>query len=240
MCIAVCILHFGRAEVTRKLHAQFLEADPAYARDVFVLDNASPEPYPEAWERLPENIYWGGALAHALDAFAGAGYTHLWFCNNDAVFVSDPPYIGRALPRIQWLEKRGAVGLYSPSATSNPYHKQMAHIPGGECRQALYIDGIAPVISLACVEAIGGVDLGDNRYGYGVDVWLSWRASRAGWGVWVDHGLVLRHKYHTAAKDADGFLPLAARAEDAYLAERIGPDWRNMLAAMQTAQGTMQ
>lgn len=234
MRLAVCILHYGDENLTRGLHTQFLEADPDFASDVFVLDNAAPKPYPGAWKRLEANLFWGGALAWALDAFGEAGYTHLWFCNNDALFASPPPYVSRALLRIKRLEKQGRVGLYSPAVTVNPYHKQMAVQTASACRKAAYLDGIAPVINLACAKEVGGADLGDNPYGYGVDIWLSLRAAKSGWSVWVDDLLVLRHKYHCVAKEVDGFLAVAAEAENIYLTKRLGANWREALIGMQT------
>lgn len=233
MRLSVCILHYGNAEMTGKIHMQFVAGDPGHGKDVHVLDNASPSPYPGAFERLPENLFWGGALEYAVKRFADMGYTHLWFCNNDAFFLSDPPYCSRARERLRWLEKRGRVGLYSPAASVNPYHKQMVRAPGAECARVRYIDGIAPIISLECVTAIGGLDIGENRFGYGVDVWLSYRAAQAGWNVWVDHTVVLRHKYHETAKDTPGFLSEAASAENAYLGARLGNDWRGTLKTLQ-------
>lgn len=240
MRLAVCILHYGKSALTAKLHTQFLEADPTRNTDIFVLDNAALEPYEGAWKRLDENLYWGGAFEWAAEAFSSAGYTHLWFCNNDITFVSPPPYFRRAEARIRWLEKQGRVGIYSPGATSNPYHSQMVARPGEECVKAMYVDGIAPVVSLECFNALGGLDLDGNIYGYGVDVWLSYRAMKAGWGVWVDHTLVLRHKYHATAKDMPGFLSKAGALEDRYMVERFGPEWRETLAAMQTMQERIQ
>ena len=239
MKLAVCILHYGQADLTARLHGQFLRAGDKGRDHVFVLDNASPEPYADAWHRLPENLYWGGALAWALDSFRNQGYSHLWFCNNDMVFVSDPPYYERGESRIRVLGKRGRVGVYSPAATSNPYHGQMVARTAGQCRKTAYVDGIAPVISLECVDDIGGLDLGGNVYGYGVDVWFSLRAFRKNWGVWVDDSLVLRHKYHVAARDVTGFLAVAAKAENEYLTERLGPGWRDALTTMQHS-GTEQ
>jgi GT2 family glycosyltransferase len=233
MRLGVCILHYGNAEMTKNIHRQFLAGDSGRDRDILVLDNASPEPYPDAFERLPENIFWGGALEYAVGKFADMGYTHVWFCNNDVSFLSDPPYYSRAAQRLQWLEKRGRAGLYSPAVSSNPYHAQMVRIAGAECTRVHYIDGIAPIISLECVGAVGGLDTDGNRFGYGVDVWLSLRASRAGWNVWVDHAVLLRHKYHETAGRAPGFLDKAARAENAYLAERLGADWRRAVETLQ-------
>ncbi|CAK7032861.1 MAG: hypothetical protein DELT_00433 [Desulfovibrio sp.] len=240
MRLAVCILHYGKNALTANLHGQFLKADPASCGDIFVLDNASPEPYEAAWKRLDENMYWGGAFEWAVNAFEAEGYTHVWFCNNDITFVSSAPYYQRALTRIAWLEKNGRVGVYSPSATSNPYHPQMITRPGEQCAKTMYVDGIAPVVSLACVRAMGGLDLGENPYGYGVDIWLSYRAAREGWGVWVDHTLVLRHKYHATAKEQPGFLAIAADAENRYMSERFGPKWREIVTAMQTMQERIQ
>ena len=233
MRLAVCILHYGSAEMTQVLHRQFVEGDPGNSRDIYVLDNAAPEPYQDAFERLPENIFWGGALEYAVNTFADRGYTHLWFCNNDVFFLSDPPYYSRALGRMRWLETKGRVGLYSPAASANPYHRQMVQDPHAHCTRVRYIDGIAPVITLACVKDLGGFDMAENRFGYGVDVWFSHRAAAAGWNVWVDHSLVLRHKYHATAKNTPGFMDKAALAENTYLAERLGPGWRARLEAMQ-------
>ncbi|SBV93478.1 conserved hypothetical protein [uncultured delta proteobacterium] len=239
MRLAVCILHYGNAEMTGKIHRQFAAGDPGHGDDIYVLDNNSPSPYPGAFLRLPENLFWGGALEYAVTAFAAMGYTHLWFCNNDVFFLSDPPYLSRAAQRLRWLEKKGRVGLYSPAATANPYHRQMVRVPGAECTRVRYIDGIAPIISLECVNDVGGLDLGENRFGYGVDVWLSHRAAQAGWNVWVDHTIVLRHKYHETAKDAPGFLNAAGLAEKAYLDARLGPDWRGALATLQEPLETL-
>ncbi len=233
MRLAVCILHYGDPALAARLHAQFVRADPETAGDVLVLDNAAPQPYPDPWRRLRHNVYWAGALAWSLDALDAEGYTHVWFCNNDVELVSAPPYMSRAAARWGWLERRGRVGMVSPAATSNPYHGQMVHVPGAECRRAPYVDGIAPIISLECARALGGLDCRDNPYGYGVDVWLSLRASRSGWGVWVDHGLVMRHRYHTTANGEPGFMPRAAAAEHIYMSARLGPDWKRTLAALQ-------
>ena len=234
MHLAVCILHYGRPELTARLHRQFLEAAPSRAADILVLDNAAPEPYPDAWVRLPQNLYWAGAFAWALDALSTAGYTHLWFCNNDMTFVSSPSFLEKIAIRWRWLEKRGRVGLLSPSVTANPYHPQMVAVQSSQCRQVMYVDGIAPVVSLSAVADIGGLDVDDNPFGYGVDIWLSYRLGRAGWGVWVDDTVIIRHQYHTAARNEAGFLSHAATAEDSYMTKRFGTDWKNTLEKLQT------
>jgi GT2 family glycosyltransferase len=79
------------------------------------------------------------------------------------------------------------------------------------------------VVSLDCVDAVGGLDIGGNARGYGVDVWLSVRASSMGWPVVVDHGLEVRHDYHTTAARIPGFLDEAAADEHRYLSARMGP-----------------
>ena len=131
------------------------------------------------------------------------------------------------------MQKSGKVGLISPSFTANPYHAHMVQRPGGQCALAVYVDGIAPLISLECVREIGGLDFGENIYGYGVDIWLSYRATQAGFGVYVDHSLLFRHHYHTEALKKDGFMAVAAKAEDSYMSERLGNDWRDKILSFQ-------
>ena len=231
MKTAICILHYGDAGRTEKLCAALQRGDEDAT--ILVLDNASPEPFPGAWVRLPENLYWAGALAWCLEALEQEGFSHVWFCNNDIMPVSAPPFLKRMQARMEKLQKSGKVGIISPSFSSNPYHEQMVHRFGGYCVKAVYVDGIAPFISLECVRRVGGVDFGENIYGYGVDVWLSYRASKSGWGVFVDHSLLFRHHYHTEAVKKDGFMALAAKAEDNFMRARLGEDWREKLQRFQ-------
>jgi len=236
--LAVVILHYGPVARTAALHKQLLASDPDWAGHILVLDNAAPEPYPDAWRRTGENLYWAGALCYALRACAELGHTHLWFLNNDLLFDSPAPHIARAWGRLAHMEKSlGRVGVYTPAALANPYHAQMVRRPGSQWHAAAYADGIAPLLGIACVDEIGGVDCADNALGYGVDVWLSLRAHRAGWAVVVDDQVVIRHRYHSTARETEGFLARAAAAEEPYMAARLGPDWRPRLKSLQRDPG---
>ena len=232
---AICILHYGDAKRTAQLCTALQQGETE--TPILVLDNASPEPFSGAWVRLPENFYWAGALDWCLDALGQAGYSHVWFCNNDIMPVSAPPFLKRMVARVEKLQKYGKVGVISPAFSSNPYHIQMVQQPGGQCVQVAYVDGIAPFVSLECVRQLGGLDFGDNIYGYGVDVWLSYRANRSGWGVFVDHSVLFRHKYHTEALKKDGFMALAVKAEDSFMRARLGDDWRGRLRSLQRLEG---
>ncbi len=228
MHAATVILHYGDPALTMRLHAQ-LTAEKA--EGVFVLDNAAPQAYPGAWQRTEKNLYWAGALEYSLAAFAAAGYSHVWFLNNDILFDGKAPHIARALGRLARMERTfGPVGVYAPSVPANPYHPQMVRQEDQQCRLVEYVDGIAPLINLACWRALGGVDIGNNPFGYGVDVWFSLCAHRAGWPVVVDHHVVVRHRYHSTARQISGFMEQAARAESCYLSARLGPDYREQIA----------
>lgn len=227
--IAACILHYGDPSLTRRLHAQ-LEAEP----DVYVLDNAAPEPFPNAWKRLDENLYWAGALAWAIGKFEELGYSHLWFFNNDAYFLSRAPYIKTASARLARVEKLfGQVGIYAPSVNSNPYQPQMVQNESSQCRLVSILDGIAPLVNLQCVRELGGLDSDDNPYGYGVDIWLSLRAEQAGWNLVVDNQVLLRHNYHATAGKISGFMGRAAIAEQKFLQKRLGACYKQIIQEQQ-------
>jgi hypothetical protein len=221
------ILHYGSARSTARLHAQLLTQSGE--EDVRVLDNAAPEPYPQAWRRMASNTYWAGALAHMLEQATAEGFSHLWFLNNDIVFLRGGPVVGYAWHRLRQIEKRiGRVAVYSPAVNANPYHRHMECLAGGDFRTVAYMDGIAPLISLAYWRE-AGLDWSDNPLGYGVDVMFSLPASRLGWGLAVDHTLVMRHHYHETARTVPGFMDEAARQEHAFLSARLGPDHRQIL-----------
>lgn len=231
---AVVILHYGDPDRTRRLHDQLRRDDPKGTVPVLVLDNAAPRPYPGAWQRLERNLFWAGAFDHAARVLAGAGQTHLWFCNNDIAFVSKPPHLRRALGRLARLEATlGPVGLYSPAFLRSPYHPQMVAREGGQYREVAVMDGVAPLLNLSCLAALGGLDFADNPYGYGVDIVLSARAHAAGWHLVVDHQVVVSHRHHTAAREIPGFLDTAATAEAAYLTARLGPEYRTRIKEWQ-------
>lgn len=220
------ILHYGDPRITARLHEQFKNKAGGEVR---VLDNAAPVPYPLAWMRLDTNLYWAGALAHMLVRAEEEGFSHLWFLNNDIVFMRAASVVGHAWHRLHWIEGRiGRVAIYSPAVTVNPYHKQMEHLDGGNFRVVSYVDGIAPLISLAYWREVG-LDWADNPMGYGVDVAFSLPARRLGWNLVVDHTLVMRHRYHETARSVPGFLDEAARQEDVFLSARLGADHRRIL-----------
>lgn len=230
--LATVILHYGSAVMTEKLFRQLS------GQDVFVFDNNAPEPFAGAWKRARTNLYWPGALELCAGEMKKHGFSHLWFLNNDIVFSDPAGLFERVRTRHTWITRQlGKIGLYSPSVTRSPYHAQMTCQPVAQFARASYIDGIAPLIDLTCLGEIGGLDIAENIYGYGVDVWLSWRAAQAGWNVIVDHQVVIHHKYHSTAATVNGYLQKAAGAEQVYLAARLGPDFRRQLAEMaQNAQ----
>lgn len=224
--IFAVVLHYGETSLTRRVHESLLRG--ARPDQVLVLDNAAPEPYVEAL-RLENNIFWGGALERALVLARAKGARYLWFCNNDLDFIlpSGPPLPFAAMRLARMERSLGRpVGIWAPSVTASPYHPQMTHASGAQYRVVSYVDGIAPILNLDCVDAVGGLNMDGNERGYGLDLWLSWRAHAAGWPVLVDQHVLVRHRYHTTARRVNGFLEQAALAEEAYMAARLGPLWR--------------
>ena len=228
--LAVIILHYGRPELTAKLHRQLMNSDPTFIDDVMVLDNHAPLAYPQAWLRTPKNLYWPGALQLALAEMERRAYSHLWFLNNDLTFISKPPYLSRAFNRLLLAEKTaGPIGLYSPSVSSSLYHQQMVKKQNIQYSLVKYIDGIAPIINIKAISLAGGVDYDDNIYGYGVDIWLSMRITEAGFKLMLDHEVTVRHAHHASATAIPGFMKKAAMAEHDYMTKRFGANWREMV-----------
>lgn len=242
--ILTVVLHYGSAAMTRTVVEALRaglgpQADSSSGTtldgDIVVLDNAAPDAYAGAL-RLPQNVFWGGALEQALHMARSGNYTHLWFCNNDIRFLSlARPLIPFVQGRLIYAHKvlGRPVGIWAPAVRRNPYHAQMVQQDRGEFCTVHYVDGIAPLLRLECIDAIGGLDAADNPRGYGLDVWLSMRAHEAGWPVVVDQKLCLRHDYHSTARAVDGFMAQAAADEQRFMCARLGPDWRTVVRARQ-------
>lgn len=228
--LAVVILHYGDPDLTKKVNEQLKRTDPQWAESLFVLDNHAPYPFEDSWLRLEENIYWAGALDYCLNDFSKQGYSHLWFLNNDILFGSKEPYIERAWKRLELLDQRlGPVGVYSPSTYKNNYHPQMIEKTGMQYSLVPYIDGIAPLFRIESLKKLGGLDYEGNLYGYGVDIWNTFKLYRSGFPVVVDHQVTIKHSYHSTAKKVDGFLATASRLESDYMRKRLGNDYKKVL-----------
>ncbi|WP_035244634.1 hypothetical protein [Desulfonatronovibrio hydrogenovorans] len=227
---AVIILHYGDPGLTRRVHDQLLLSDPGLEDHILVLDNNAPEKYSQAWIRLPQNLFWAGALEWTARQISSLGYTHLWFLNNDILFDVTPPIIVRAVKRMAWIEKQlGKVGIYSPSVLSNPYHPQMVQNRKHQFRKVCYIDGIAPLINLECWFSLQNLGIDENPIGYGVDNYFSLQADALGWNVVVDQQVAIKHEYHSTARTVEGFLDQAFILAGSYLRRRIGPGSRARL-----------
>ncbi len=232
-----CILHYGNPALTAQVHEQLIhKLPPTEQAHICIIDNAAPEPY-EGALRLKKNIFWGGALAYAVSLAQEKGYQYLWFCNNDIQFLSQGPHITKAQYRLKALQKTLAhpIGFWAPSVHISPYLSHMVQRKTYAYSIVPCIDGIAPVISLDCLAALGGLQglgLKENTRGYGFDLWMSLQAHEKGWPVIVDHGMLIRHKYHTTASTVDGFMTQAAQDEEAFMQKRLGLKWREYIAAL--------
>ncbi|MDC7217761.1 MAG: hypothetical protein PQJ28_01925 [Spirochaetales bacterium] len=60
-------------------------------------------------------------------------------------------------------------------------------------------------------------------------VWNSLALYRAGFPVVVDHQVTIRHIYHSTAKKVEGFLAIAAEAQQKYMADRLGDNYEDVL-----------
>lgn len=242
--VLAVILHYGNPNLSRELARTLRQADTKREGDIRILDNAAPNPVPEAWHREPQNCFWAGALQVCLNLAHTEGFTHLWFLNNDVRFLRPPALrsIEARLNHLQSLLGR-AVGLWSPSITVNPYHPQMLPVPPHappqgalpifpQVRQVRLVDGVAPLLNITAVQDAGGLDAHDNPQGYGVDMWLSYRMVARGWPVLVDQTVTLRHKAHTTARTVDGFLREAALCEHNFCSARLGAGWREYLECL--------
>lgn len=231
MNILIVILHYGETRQTTALHEQLLVQNSGHSQ-IKVLDNASPQPYAQAWQRTEQNLYWAGALDFSLNYAQQKGFSHLWFLNNDIYFLTNKNIIDYAGHRLRHIESQvGPVAIYSPAAKTNPYHPQMVFKPGGQFQIVRYVDGIAPLINVKFwTEA--GLDFSDNPYGYGVDIWFSSQAHTFGFSCVVDHQVILRHRYHSSARKVEGFLEKAATAEQRYLQHRFGMNYQSIITKM--------
>jgi GT2 family glycosyltransferase len=232
---AIVIPVFGRHDLTRAA-LRDLESEMQLA-DIWLVDNQGgfePEQIPVTTLTPGSNLGWCRGCNYGVTSVWDYGYDAFILLNND-VRLSRSFIAGL-------LEAASATGgdVIGPLYDHNWPHQRSAYTGSAKDYAGRPLDHLVPFIDGTCMlirrSTFESVGLLEERYwrkySWGCDKDFALRVRAAGGSVWVTERSYLNHMARQTAKQFQNFSELdAERENDKDMAEKWGPDWRDLLYA---------
>lgn len=183
--------------------------------DVTVFDSGSDEdkrPKCPA-ERLP-NLYWTGCWLEAMRRWGDVDF--LWVVGGDVSLESDPRSYADAMASMRGHN----VACWSPVVNGRAHDYMQAAKAKGRVWSVYRLEGQAMALSGEMMGRIGRKFPPGNKLGWGIDVWLCWKAWTSGMRNVLDGRVSVAHP------DGTGYdVNEAARQCECFLYSVVGPRW---------------
>lgn len=236
MSLLITVPVYGQHEYTHAL-VDDLEREGA---DYLIVDNQGDYP-PLRDERVirpGENLGWAGGTDLGFRIAFSDGYSHAMTLNNDTRISRG--FVEALLdPRLP--EDVGIIGpLYDDpwgfEAMRARYGGPAAdYVPVSRYRRVSAVDGTALVITRDGWRRVGGLDLRSfGRYGWGIDMDLSFRMQRAGFVVCVTEMAFINHFGRKTARAVFGktrYQQFAKRQAKQGMRRIHGKNWYQQFSA---------
>lgn len=193
MPLLITVPVFGQHEYTHALVGD-LEREGA---EYLIIDNRGD--YPKiSNERVSvpgENLGWAGGSDLGFRVAFSEGYSHAMTLNNDT--RTSKGFVAALLdPRLP--ADAGIVGPMTdhgfPYAVADGKPDAADYTPRPLYRAVPAVEGTALMLSRECWQTIGGLDpRAFGRYGWGIDLDLALRASKAGYGLYTTEMAYINH-----------------------------------------------
>ncbi|CPR08367.1 rhamnosyl transferase [Mycobacterium bohemicum DSM 44277] len=193
MSLLIAVPVFGQHEYTHAL-VEDLEREGA---DYLIVDNRGD--YPQIGnERVltpGKNLGWAGGSELGLRTGFSEGYSHAMTLNNDTR-LSKGFVAGMLDSRLP--ADAGIVGPVIDDGfacqVTDDKPEAAAYRPRPQYRTVPAVEGVALMMTRACWDAVGGMDLATfGRYGWGLDLHLALAARERGFGVYTTEMAYINH-----------------------------------------------
>lgn len=186
----VCILHFEREDLTRRLYESLVqEQDESFT--VKIIDNGSSTPINLPGVRLNQNVLFGGGLNVAFNLVANESeYDSLLFLNNDLI-VNGSAFVQTLKRKLSGNFKIISPCIIQPS-DSQCFWPTMWNWGSDSIREVPWVDFMAPMFHRDFIMEIGSFSEA-LKYGWGNDVYSGIVCKERNWLVGVVDSCVAVH-----------------------------------------------
>jgi hypothetical protein len=194
------------------LNADFMSEWMRHEFDVTIFDSGSTEEPPTAPALKLPNLFWSGCWHEAIRHYHD--YDILWVvCADVELHLDAAAYRGA-------LESAYPFGCWSPAIMGS----SLDLMSYGKAKERLWttrrLEGMCLAVGRELMTQMRGMPAG-NKFGWGMDTYMCWRAKEAGLRNLLDGRVFAFHP------QARGYSSDAAHLEmKQTMVKLIGPDWR--------------
>jgi len=183
--------------------------------DVTVFDSGSDEDKRPGCpsERMP-NLYWTGCWLEAMRRWGDCDF--LWVLGGDVSLRDEPWVYMRAMTSMQGYN----VSIWSPAINGRALDMMSSAKAVGKVWSVYRLEGQAMALSKDMMSMIGRTFPPGNHLGWGVDVWLCWKAWTSGMRNVLDGRVSIGHPEGTGYDVVE-----AEKLCERYLFGLVGPSW---------------
>ncbi len=239
--LLVVVPAYGQHNLTHTLVGD-LEREKA---DYLIVDNGGDYPAigGERVIKPAENLRWAGGSELGFRFAFAQGYQRAMTVNNDTRISQGfvDAFLDPRLPADAGIVGPMLINGCFPHAES-PVSDLVDYVRRPRCRKTLAVEGTALMITRACWDTVGGLDVANfGQHGWGADVDLAARARNAGFGVYTTEMACVHHfgrrtAYTVAAPDASCEAAWAEMQEGMY--RKYGPAWHALTPAWRVNSDT--
>lgn len=182
---------------------------------VDVFDSGSDEDKrPECPCERFENLYWSGCWKEAMKRYGDADF--LWVLGGDVSLVDEPRKYYECLEEMT----KHNVGCWSPAVSGSCRGVMSMDSAVGKMWSVYHIEGIAMVASRSLMREMGYSFPARNKYGWGLDMWMSYLGWDRGMRNVIDGRVSIVHPAHRGYDSQEAWDEMCLWMEEVY-----GKDW---------------
>lgn len=172
--------------------------------DTFILDSGSDEPINDERVIKLDNIYWGGLYAEASKLMESGNYEWLLVICDD-ILIDDDNF-NKLIFSIDNVIDTSFVGMYQPSTLKSSHNVWPDNVNKGtnKIRLTSNIEGWMFLVRRDVVKKLSslGIDFStEMKFGWGVDILLSYYSYKLGYCNIVDDRVIVTHPMDKARYD---------------------------------------
>lgn len=220
MKILSVIMCHNTAESTEKIRLELTK----YSDSVFVIDSGSEE-NKRAFDRAntiyKENLYWSGCWNLAGEIFLESDADVLW------VIGGDIQLLNKGSDYFECMRSASPFGLWHPVVEGRCVEfMSKKNFDGKDILNVWRLEGIALAVSRGVLLSFydNNCLIEGNKFGWGVDVWMSWKSRLNGNLNILDNRVSLNHPDFTGYDSSSSFFEMLS-----WLELKVGTNYRDIL-----------
>ena len=216
MRIMAVIMCHNSPDTTERIRRELIDV----VDKMWVVDSGSDEGCRAAFSDeviYCDNYYWTGCWNYAIELFEDSDCDVLWVIGGDIELRGNPLDYRKA------IESAWPFGCWHPGVDGISRPLMQASETDGKAWSVWHLEGIAMAVSREAIHEFKELPT-DNKLGWGLDIWMSWRCWTANQRNVLDGRVKVFHPDLRGYNSGEAHIEMLT-----WFDKHIGGEWRNEL-----------